>query len=104
MSRINFFLLLVFTNISVIAQKNWNGKQLLIQNENVTRIMVLDNGEFSTQSYRLNKYPYNFVSIEKEEPEAFNQQGVGNISEFRRHNGPNPEEFSFLINGQKITG
>lgn len=66
--------------------------------------MVLDNGEFSTQSYRLKDYPYNFVSIEKEEPEAFNQQGVGNIQEFRRHKGPNPEEFSFLMNGKKITG
>ena len=104
MKRITFFLLLVLTNVSVIAQKNWNGKQLLIQTEKITRIMVLDNGEFSTQSFRLNDYSYNFVSIEKEEPDAFNQQGVGKISEFRRHKGPNPEEFSFLMNGQKITG
>ncbi|MBK6285295.1 MAG: hypothetical protein IPF54_23955 [Draconibacterium sp.] len=95
MNRINLLVLLVLTNVTVFSQQNWNGKQLVIQNEKITRIIVFDNGEFTTQSYRLTGYPYNFVSVEKEEPEAFNQQGVGNISEFRRHKGPNPEEFSF---------
>lgn len=104
MKRIGIFFLLVIANVSVFAQKNWNGKQLVIQTEKITRIMVLDEGEFSTQSYRLNNYPYNFVSIETDEPEAFNQKGVGKVQEFRRHKGPNPDEFSFFMNGKKITG
>ena len=104
MKRIGIFFLLVIANVPVFAQKNWNGKQLVIQTEKITRIMVLEKGEFLTQSYRLNNYPYNFVSIETDEPEAFNQKGVGKVQEFGRHNGPNPDEFSFFMNGKKITG
>jgi hypothetical protein len=29
---------------------------------------------------------------------------VGQIHEFRRWRGPNPAEFSFLLNGEKVSG
>ncbi|MBT6006918.1 MAG: hypothetical protein HOG79_14460, partial [Prolixibacteraceae bacterium] len=104
MNRILSLLVIFHFSVSVFSQNNWNGEQLVIQNEKVARIIVLEDGEFTTQSYRLHNYPYNFVSTLNEEPLAFNQQGVGNIQEFRRWKGPDPEEFSFLLNDEKITG
>ena len=104
MNRILLSLLMAIISVNGFSQNNWNGSQLVIQNDKIIRIVVLDNGSFTTQSYRLKDYPYNFVSTEKEEPLAFNQKGVGNIQEYRRYRGPDPEEFSFLLNGNKITG
>ena len=104
MNRIIIFAVVFILSFSAYSQNNWNGTQLVIQNEKIQRIVVLENGVFTTQSYRLKDYPYNFVSTEKEEPVAFNQQGVGNIQEYRRYRGANPEEFSFLLNEKKVTG
>lgn len=104
MNRILSLFFLVLFSTSIFSQNHWNGKQLVIQNEKIARIIVLEDAEFTTQSYRLYNYPYNFVSTLNEEPVAFNQRGVGNIQEFRRWKGPNPEEFSFLLNDKKITG
>ena len=102
MNRILSLIVIFHFSVSVFSQNNWNGEQLVIQNEKVARIIVLEDGEFTTQSYRLHNYPYNFVSTLNEEPLAFNQQGVGNIQEFRRWKGPDPEEFPFLLNDEKI--
>lgn len=104
MNRIYLVLFLCIFSLTGFPQKSWNGEQLVIQNEKIARIVVLSNGQFTTQSYRLKGYPYNFVSAENEEPQAFNQKGVGNIQEYRRSRGPNPEEFSFLLNGRVVTG
>jgi len=104
MNRIYLLLTLTFFYLSVFAQKSWNGEQLVIQNEKIARIVVLSDGQFLTQSYRLKNYPFNFVSTENEEPVAFNQQGIENVQKFRRYHGPNPEEFSFLVNGELVTG
>lgn len=104
MNRICLLVFLCFFYLTGVSQKSWNGEQLVIQNEKIARIVVLSNGKFTTQSYRLKDYPYNFVSTENDEPLAFNQQGVGNIQEYRRSRGPNPEEFSFLLNDEIVTG
>lgn len=98
-----FFLLLIFSQ-TILSQPGWNSGQLVIQNDKFSRIIVLNKGEFTTQSFRLKDYPYNFVSTLNDEPTPFNQQGVGNVQEFRRWRGPDPEEFSFLLNGNKVTG
>jgi len=100
---LTFFLLLIFSQ-TIHSQSGWNGEQLVIQNDKLSRIIVLKNGEFTTQSFRLKNYPYNFVSTVNEEPTAFNQQGVGTVQEFRRWRGPDPEEFSFLLNDLEVTG
>lgn len=99
-----YFLFFCTLLIPVMARENWNGEQLIIQNDKISRIVVLKNGGFTTQSFRLADYPYNFVSTLNEEPTAFNQQGVENVQEFRRWKGPDPDEFSFLLNGEKVTG
>ena len=104
MNRILLFFLPAIFSLQSFSQSNWNGSQLIIQNKKIKRIVVLENGKFTTQSYRLKDYPYNFVSTENEEPVAFNQEGVGNIQEYRRYKGPDPEEFSFLLNGITVTG
>lgn len=98
-----FLLSLIFYQTNV-AQNTTNETRLVIQNDKITRVVVCANGELSTLSFRLNDYPFNFVSIEKEEPVEFKQEGVGNVQEFRVWKGPNPEEFSFLLNGEKVTG
>ncbi len=104
MKRFILFLLPAFITLQSFSQTNWNGSQLVIQNEKITRIVVFENGQFTTQSYRLKDYPYNFVSIESEEPVPFNQQEAKYEQKFRHYRGPNPDEFSFLLNGEKVTG
>jgi len=104
MKRFLISLLIILYFGSAYPQKSWNGKQLVIKNDEITRVIVLDKGQFSTLSFRLKDYPYNFVSILNEEPTPFNQKGVGNIQEYRRSRGADPEEFSFLLNGEKVTG
>ena len=55
-------------SVTIFSQNHWNGKQLVLQNEAISRIIVLENGEFSTMSYRLKDYPFNFVRIQEDEP------------------------------------
>ena len=98
-----FLLSLIFYQANV-AQNTSDETRLVIQNDKITRVVVCSNGELSTLSFRLNDYPFNFVSIEKDEPVEFKQEGVGNVQEFRVWKGPNPEEFSFLLNGENVTG
>ena len=97
------FLLLIVCGFAY-SQNSLNGEKIVIQNEKISRTIVLEDGEFSTLEYRLSDFPFNFVSTEKDEPIVFNQKGVGAIQEFRRWKGPKPDEFSFLLNGEKITG
>jgi alpha-galactosidase len=104
MNRIIIAFLLTFCFFTGYSQSSWDGKNLVIENENLIRKIVLENGLFSTQLFLLKDYPYNFVSTEKDEPLDFKQKGVGQIQEFRRWRGPDPEEFSFLLNGDMITG
>lgn len=84
--------------------KNWNGEQLVIQNSNIKRIVVLKDGVFTTQSYRLTDCPYNFVSITGKEPIPFNQKDESNRNNSQKWNGNDPEEFSFLLNDVEVTG
>ena len=106
MNRLWIFALLLLFAPSVFSQHCWNGNQLVIQNDKISRVVVFDNGTFSTQSFRIKDYPNNFVSISNKEPVPFTQQNTEWIQnrEFRRQKGPNPEEFSFLLNGKKVTG
>ena len=97
-----FFLSVCF--YATVAQNSWDGKSLTIENENLVRKIVLEKGQLSTRLFLLKNYPYNFVSTEKDEPFDFKQEGVGQIQEFRRWRGPNPEEFSFLLDEEKVTG
>ncbi|MCF6332008.1 MAG: hypothetical protein L3J11_01880 [Draconibacterium sp.] len=62
MNRILSLLFVILSSVPVFSQNNWNGEQLVIENEKIIRIVVLEDGEFTTQSYRLHNYPYNFVS------------------------------------------
>ena len=73
----------------------------MLQNNVISRIIVLNKGEFSTQSFRLKNYPFNFVGISGEEPKV---SGVENISKFKWYGRENPEEFSFLLNDKKVNG
>lgn len=98
-----FLLSLIFYQTNV-AQNTTDETRLVIQNDEITRVVVCSNDEISTLAFGLNNYPYNFVSTEKEEPVEFKQKGPGNIGEFKIWKGPNPEEFSFLLNGEKVTG
>lgn len=104
MNRFIANLLLLAVYGSVYSQNGWDGEKLIIQNKKISRTIVLENGEFSTLEYRLTDFPFNFVSTEKDESIVFNQKGVGEIQEFRRWEGPKPDEFSFLLNGEKVTG
>lgn len=104
MNYFSVFLLLLLYPFILNSKLVWNGEQLVVENDKIRRIIVFENGEFTTQSFRLKGYPYNFVSTLNEEPTAFNQTGVGYVQEFRRRRGPDPDEFSFLLNGEKITG
>lgn len=106
MNRLPIFALLLLVAIPSFCQQKWNNNQLILQNDKISRIVVFDNGEFSTQSFRIKDYPNNFVSISGKEPIPFNQEDVGWIQkrQFRRQRGPAPEEFSFLLNGKKVTG
>jgi alpha-galactosidase len=104
MNRIFTVFILSLCFYATVAQNNWDGKNLTIENENLLRKVVLENGQLSTRLFLLKNYPYNFVSTEKDEPFDFKQEGVGQIQEFRRWRGPNPEEFSFLLDEEKVTG
>jgi alpha-galactosidase len=94
---------LFFILLPVIAfSQNPSGKRIItIKNDVLERKIVLDNGEFSTQSFRLKSHPYNFVSIIDKEPES--EFGAVN-SKYTWYRGANPEEFSFLLNGEKVNG
>lgn len=94
--------LLIFFNS--FAQANWDGENLIIQNKNIKRVISLKNNEFSTMEYRLTGVSFNFVETLEKEPLFFNQQGDMKVGEFRRWEGPSPEEFSFLLNDDKVTG
>lgn len=104
MNRINIAFLLTFCFFTGYSQSNWDGKSLTIENEELVRKVILKNGQLSTRLFLLKNYPYNFVSSEKDEPLDFKQEDVGQIHEFRRWRGPNPAEFSFLLNGEKVSG
>ncbi len=81
-----------------------NPKFLKIGNEKVERLISFDEGRITTLILQLKNYPLNFVSIEKEAPEGYKQMNIGGNGEFRIWKGPNPEEFSFLLNGEKVNG
>ncbi|MCF6357393.1 MAG: alpha-galactosidase, partial [Draconibacterium sp.] len=104
MNRLWITLILLGVSASAFSQNSLNEEKIVIQNKKISRTIVLENDEFSTLEYRLAGSPFNFVSTEKDEPVVFNQKGVGEIQEFRRWKGPKPDEFSFLLNGEKVTG
>jgi alpha-galactosidase len=98
-------LLIIFCfNIPGIAQSGWNGKQLVLRNNQLSRIIVLENGKFSTLSFRLNDYPFNFVSIMHEEPALPDGQVGITDKKYDWYRGADPDEFSFLLNDKKVTG
>ncbi len=102
MKRIfTLFFLMFFLN--QLFSQNEERTQITIQNEIISRTIVWENGSLTTQKYWLKDCPYNFVSAEKNEPVKVSQMVAG-AEGFGRHNGPNPEEFSFLLNGEKVTG
>ena len=102
MRRLIDAILFCFFLSTLYSQQNWNGEQLVLQNNVISRIIVLKNGEFSTQSFRLKNYPYNFVGISGGRAKSI--RGVENISKYKWYGRENPEEFSFLLNDKKVTG
>ncbi len=91
-------------SVTVFSQNHWNGKQLVLQNEAISRIIVLENGEFSTMSYRLKDYPFNFVRIQEDEPTVPGQKPAATPGDYEWYRGIKPDEFSFLLNDKKVTG
>jgi alpha-galactosidase len=104
MKKILTSITLLLISLNAYAQGSWDGKNLLIQNKGIKRVIVLENGQFSTMEYRLTGTKYNYVATQKGEPLHFDKQGAGHVGEFRRWRGPKPDEFSFLLNGEKVTG
>jgi alpha-galactosidase len=105
--KIKFKTLIIFfliISINLFAQESWDGKNLLIQNQNIKRVVVLENSEFSTMEYRLAGTTFNFVATQKKEPLLLDKKGAKKVGEFRRWKGPKPDEFSFLLNGEKVNG
>lgn len=98
-----FFFVLFFPHLFLDLSAMGNN-ELHIKNKSINRLVVVENGRISTLSFRLSDYPFNFVSIEKNEPGQPVQTGVGNIQEFRIWRGPNPKEFSFRLNDEEIDG
>lgn len=94
----------IFFLISGILSARNNSQFLKIGNDKVERLISFEEGKITSLILQLNGYPLNFVSIEKEEPEAYKQMSIEGNGEFRIWKGPNPDEFSFLLNGEKITG
>jgi alpha-galactosidase len=104
MNRIFTAAIFFFCLLSACAQNGWDGRSLTIENENLLRKLVLENGQFSTQLFLLKDYPCNFVSTEKKEAYTFQREGADGSLEPRWWRGPDPEEFSFLLNGEEVTG
>lgn len=93
------FFLIIIPHFS----KGQESKQITIDNGRIRRFMEFDNGSLTTLSLRLTGCPHNFVSIEKTEPGILGQEGVYS-GEFRVLKGPNPDEFSFLLNDRPVSG
>ncbi len=100
-SSVFFIGLLMVIQLSAWGQPQ--GRQILIDNGAIRRLLVFENGKLTTLSLRLDKYPLNFVSIQQAEPGITGQQG-GYSGEFRVAKGPDPEEFSFMLNGKQMNG
>lgn len=100
MNRTLCLVLLLFAFVTS-AQNNSGNKLITIQNEKLIRKILLNNGEFSTLSFRLKDHPYNFVSVFGKEPGG---DSADLSSEFTWHRGENPREFSFLLNDEHVDG
>jgi alpha-galactosidase len=99
------FLLFVFLNSLLAAQNITEDRKFLkIGNEKIERLISFEDGQITSLILQLTDYPLNFVSIEKEEPKEYRQINIGGNGEFRIWRGPNPEEFSFLLDGETVTG
>lgn len=101
MNRLFYSIFFIMAAIQVAGQSGWNGRQLVLQNNQISRIIVFEEGKFNTLSYRLKDYPFNFVSIMGEEPRLSDEWDKGTADWYR---GADPEEFAFLANDQKING
>lgn len=97
-------LAIMLFSVTGVAQTGWNGKQLILKNDQVSRIIVFENGKFNTLSFRLKDYPYNFVSIMNEEPVLTDGYEKANEQKYDWYRGADPEEFSFLLNDIKVNG
>ena len=73
-----FFLI----GINVAGQNYKNDdSEVKIDNRFISRIITIENGKVTTRSLRLKGYPYNFVSIEKEEPDNYKPaEGYNEVS------------------------
>lgn len=103
MWRFIFAFVFIVMHQLVYSQEN-NERSFIVQNEKLLRKIVVKNGRISTAIYLLKGYPYNFVSTEKEETLDFGQAGISETGEFKRWKGQDPDEFSFLLNGEEVTG
>ncbi|MFA5533902.1 MAG: alpha-galactosidase [Mariniphaga sp.] len=95
------FLLNIFLSF---GQTGGDKISITIENDNLLRKVVLEDGQFSTQLFLMKDYPYNFVSTESKEWYEFPQKVVDSALELDWWRGPNPEEFSFLLNNERVTG
>ncbi|MDX9882448.1 MAG: alpha-galactosidase [Prolixibacteraceae bacterium] len=100
----SFFLTIILSVHSEAQDPVQNGSYIKIGNDRIERLISYENGKITTLILQLKDYPLNFVSIEKEEPKEYKQLDIGSNGEFRIWRGPNPDEFSFLLNGKQITG
>ncbi len=98
----SFFLILFFFS-SPSAFPQTEGRQVVVENGLIRRLLEFENGKITTLSLRLKGCPQNFVSIEKAEPGITGQQGSYS-GEFRVPKGANPDEFSFYLNDLPVTG
>ena len=95
---ISFLFLFILVKVTASGQ-NSTVQEVMIDNGAISRIIILENGKVTTRSLRLAGYPYNFVSIEKEEPGNYEP-----VTGYNSGHGPDPEEFSFKANDRLVNG
>lgn len=104
MRKLFIVCIVLFFNLLLFGQENETGNRIILQNDEIFRAIVVDDGVFSTQSFRLKNYPFNFVSINPEEIVNEESDNFYNAKEYGWRPGPYSDEFSFLLNGELVTG
>lgn len=103
--RFSLFLMFLFLNTSLAAQNQLqDGKYLKIANNRIERLISFEDGKITTLILQLAGYPLNFVSIEKNVPKEYKQMDIDGNGEYWIWKGPNPEEFSFMLDDKKVNG
>mgnify|MGYP006307205053 FL=1 len=81
----------------------WDENGLLLDNNHISRYIVVENGHVTTLSLRIPDCATNFVSSEHPEPQwLLERNDLYNTS--RPHKGHDAPEFSFTLNDEVITG